>query len=88
MTLSQAAEREARRIVPDTCPAIDAAASVARGGFVHALDEVVDAAKVQTTALREALIDAIEARLQAEVERDEARAEVEQLQREIDEVTR
>lgn len=70
--MSREAEKQSFREVGETCPAVDAALSAAS-----------EAIKEQTTALRYALVDAIDRAMQAENERDELQEEVDRLQNRV-----
>lgn len=63
------AEREAYQAVPETCPEVDHALAVA-GGLI----------KIQTNALRAALVEALERAIVAEERAEELEKEVEALQ--------
>jgi chromosome segregation ATPase len=83
MSRRREAEREARSLIPDTCPAIDAEVNVTVSSIESEIGALVDVAKRQTTALRAALIDAIAARLEVEAERDDLRHDVANLEQEV-----
>lgn len=75
--MSKAAKAEAFRAVRETCPEVDDALAIA-----------AKAIKEQTTMLRDALIEAIDARIEVEDERDALRARIERLERENDDLRR
>jgi predicted nucleic acid-binding Zn-ribbon protein len=71
------AEKDAYRIVPETCPVVDAA-----------IEKAVDAIKEQTGNLREALIDVIEERNNLQDQLDDAMAKIKELEADIDDLCR
>lgn len=73
MSNSRIAQREAFRLVPETCPHVD-----------WALSAAADAIKEQTGALRAALIDAITEREDAQDRVSELESEVAELKAEIE----
>jgi uncharacterized protein Yka (UPF0111/DUF47 family) len=75
--MSRRAKAEAFEAVRETCPEVDDALAVA-----------AKAIKQQTTALRDALIGAVDARLEVEDERDALQTRIEQLEAEVDDLRR
>ena len=70
--ISHKATREAFAIVPETCPAVDAALS----NITAAVETADDLIKKQTEALRSALIDALDRAIDAEETAEQLRREV------------
>lgn len=73
MSNADAARREAYRTVAETCPKVD-----------RALDVAADEIKQQTGDLRDALIQAIEERMDAESENETLRERVAELEAEVE----
>lgn len=73
MNWRRQAEKEAFRIVPETCPKVDRA-------LEQALEQAAVLIKEQTGELRDALIDAIKCRLEAEEEVKELKLRIENLE--------
>lgn len=73
--MKSTAERRAYRLVPETCPKVDAALSVA-----------ADVIKEQTGDLREALVDTIHDLIEAEDRIKELESEIVDLKAELDEL--
>ena len=73
MSSYRAAFREAHRIVPDTCPHVD-----------DALAKAAELIKQQTGNLRDALIEALESKMQAEETIVDLEREIERLKSELD----
>lgn len=69
------AEKEAYRLVPETCPAVDAA-----------IEKAVNAIKEQTGNLREALVDAIEERNKFEEDLEDALDKIKELESKIEDM--
>lgn len=79
--MSRNAARESFQIIQETCPAVDAAAQAFSRELTETIENrlegLISDVKSQTTALREALIDAIQ-------ERNEARKECDDFENEVD----
>lgn len=71
------AEKDAYQMVPETCPVVDAA-----------IEKAVEAIKEQTSALREALVDAIEERNKFEKDLEDALNKIKELEADIDDLCR
>ena len=69
------ASRESYRTVWETCPHVD-----------QAMERATEAIKVQTGALRDALTQAIESRMDLQDELDDANAEIARLRQEVDDL--
>lgn len=82
--MSRNAARESFQIIQETCPAVDAAAQAfsreLTATIENQLEDLISDVKKQTTALREALIDAIQERDEARKERDDFEKEVDRLE--------
>lgn len=84
--MSRAATKEAFYMVGDTCPAIDAALARIRDinhAHTDALVEADEIIKKQTSALREALIEALKRAIEAEDEVFKLESEIDDLRNEV-----
>ena len=76
------ATRESFKIVPQTCPAIDSALS----NISAAIEVADDLIKVQTTALREALTDALERAIELEKCCEKFEIKIQELENKISDI--
>jgi len=77
------AERESFKKVPETCPMVEAALADITRAVAAALIVTERDIKEQTEALREALTDQIHITMLVEEERDDLRADIQCMERQI-----
>jgi len=77
------AERESFKKVPETCPMVEAAIIAVSTTLATALGVAEFTIKDQTESLREALTDQIHITMLAEEERDDLRADIQCMERQI-----